>query len=82
LISKIITLFFIITILSACSSSHQKFIPKINDKVVTDDSKNEISIITYNIDALWSKDEEKVVSLINYLNETKFDFITMQEIFD
>jgi len=82
LVSKIITLFLIITILSACSSSHQNFIPKISDKVVTDDSKNEISIITYNIDALWGKDEEKVVSLINYLNETKFDFITMQEVFD
>lgn len=79
---KIIILLFVLALLSACSSSHQNFIPKINDRVVTDDSKNDISIITYNIQALWEKDEEKIVSLINYMNETKYDFVTMQELFD
>ena len=82
MIKKKIILVFVLTLLSACSSSHQDFIPKKNNKVVTDDSKNEISIITYNIQALWGKEEEKIASLIKYLNETKFDFLTMQEIFD
>jgi len=82
MIKKIIILFFVLTLLSACSSSHQDFIPKKNNKVVTDDSKNEISIITYNIQALWEKEEEKVEGLIKYLNETKFDFVAMQEVFD
>ena len=82
MIKKIIILFFVLTLLSACSSSHQNFIPKINDRVVADNSKNEISIITYNIQALWEKEDEKVKSLAKYLNESKFDFVTMQEVFD
>ncbi len=82
MIKKLIILGFVLTLFSACSSSHQDFIPKINDRVVADDSENEISIITYNIQALWGMEEEKIVSLIKYLNETKFDFVTMQEIFD
>jgi endonuclease/exonuclease/phosphatase family metal-dependent hydrolase len=82
MIRKIIILVFVLTLLSACSSSHQNFIPKINDRVVVDESKDEISIITYNIQALWSKEDEEVESLIEYLNETKYDFITMQELFD
>ena len=79
---KKIILVFVLTLLSACSSSHQNFIPKKNNKVVTDDSKNEISIITYNIQALWEKEDEKVKSLAKYLNESKFYFVTMQEVFD
>jgi endonuclease/exonuclease/phosphatase family metal-dependent hydrolase len=50
--------------------------------VVADNSKNEISIITYNIQALWEMEDEKVKSLAKYLNESKFDFVTMQEVFD
>jgi len=79
---KKIILFFVLTLLSACSSPQQNFIPKINDKVITDDSKNEISIITYNIQALWGMEEQKIERLIKYLNETKFDFVAMQEVFD
>ena len=75
-------MFFVLTLLFACSSSHQDFIPRINDMVVADNSKNEISIITYNIQALWEKEDEKVKSLAKYLNESKFDFVTMQEVFD
>jgi len=82
MIKKKIILFFVLILLSACSSSHQDFIPRINDKVVADDSKNEISIITYNIQALWEKEDEKVKSLAKYLNESKFDFVAMQEVFD
>jgi endonuclease/exonuclease/phosphatase family metal-dependent hydrolase len=82
MIKKKIILVFALTLLSACSSSHQDFIPRINDMVVADNSKNEISIITYNIQALWEKEDEKVKSLVKYLNESKFDFVTMQEVFD
>jgi len=79
---KIIVIFFALTLFSACSSSHQNFIPKINDKVVADKSQNEISIITYNIQALWEKEDYKVKSLTKYLNQSKYDFVTMQEVFD
>jgi endonuclease/exonuclease/phosphatase family metal-dependent hydrolase len=79
---KKIILYFVLTLLTACSSPQQNFIPKINDKVLTNDSKNKISIITYNIQALWGKEEEKTESLIKYLNEMKFDFVAMQEVFD
>ncbi len=82
MIKKKIILVFALTLLSACSSSHQDFIPRINDMVVADNSKNEISIITYNIQALWEKEDEKVKSLAKFLNESKFDFVTMQEVFD
>jgi len=82
MIKKKIILFFVLILLSACSLSHQDFIPRINDMVVADNNKNEISIITYNIQALWEKEDEKVKSLAKYLNESKFDFVAMQEVFD
>ena len=45
-------------------------------------SKNEFSIITYNIASAFGKDEEKVKSLSNYFRTHNYDFVVMQEVFD
>lgn len=75
-------LFGIIILLLSCSSPKQLFIPKINDRLSADLNNNAISIITYNIQTVFGKGEEKVESLINYLNSANFDFVAMQEVFD
>jgi endonuclease/exonuclease/phosphatase family metal-dependent hydrolase len=45
-------------------------------------SPNEFSIITYNIQTAFGKDEEKVSSLTKYLKDHNYDFVVMQEVFD
>lgn len=75
---------FIITLilLFACSSPKQLFIPKQNDKLIISESKNEFSLITYNIASAFGKNEEKISTLSNYFDEHKYGFVVMQEVFD
>lgn len=73
-----ILLIFII----GCSSPKQLFRPKSNDKIFTNNTNNEISLLTYNVQTVFGKSDPKVTGLINYLNEEKFDFVTMQEVFN
>lgn len=44
--------------------------------------KNEISIVTYNIKAIYDKEVGQVDSLIEFINADKFDFVIFQELFD
>ncbi len=55
---------------------------KINDANISNSTKNEISLITYNIQTVYGKNENKLNSLANYLNEQLFDFVLLQEVFD
>lgn len=43
---------------------------------------NEISIITYNIKAIYDKEPGQVDSLIKFINAEKYDFVIFQELFD
>lgn len=79
----ILASYFVIGILAINSCSAPPiFNAKINDKNNTNNSKNEISIITYNIQTVFGKGENKVIGLTNYLSSEKYDFVQMQEVFD
>jgi endonuclease/exonuclease/phosphatase family metal-dependent hydrolase len=58
------------------------FVTKQNDKLIVSENKNEFSIITYNIQTAFGKDEEKVSGLMKYLKDHNYDFVVMQEVFD
>ena len=82
LILKFSSFFIIgIFIFNSCSAP-PIFKAKINDKDNSKKSKNEINLITYNIKSVFGKNEKKLVSLSNYLNEQSFDFVLLQEVFD
>ncbi len=44
--------------------------------------KNEISLITYNIKAIYDKKDGQIDSVMKYINTEKFDFVLFQELFD
>lgn len=79
---KSLAILLILLLIIACSSSKPILILNNNDRTIVDTNNTEMSIITYNIQTVFGKGEEKVEELINYLNKTNFDFITMQEVFD
>lgn len=66
---------------ASCSSS-VVYTPKINDDNLQTDNTNEISIVTYNIQTVFGKGDEKVSAITEYLDSEKFDFVQMQEVFD
>jgi endonuclease/exonuclease/phosphatase family metal-dependent hydrolase len=53
-----------------------------NNHLKTIGLKNEISLLTYNIKAIYDKEEGQIDSLMKYINKEKFDFVLLQELFD
>jgi endonuclease/exonuclease/phosphatase family metal-dependent hydrolase len=45
-------------------------------------NKNQINLITYNIKAVYKKDEKQVDKLMKYINGEDFDFVIFQELFN
>ena len=43
---------------------------------------NEISLLTYNIKAIYDKEEDQIDNLTTFVNKNKFDFVVFQELFD
>lgn len=43
---------------------------------------NEISLVTYNIKAIYDKEEDQINNLMMFVNKEKFDFVLFQELFD
>jgi len=75
----ILTIFFF-TFFS-CSSS-TIFVPSINDPVNYGENDNLFSLLTYNTQALFDKDEIKLNGLTNYIQKEKYDFVVLQEVFN
>jgi endonuclease/exonuclease/phosphatase family metal-dependent hydrolase len=48
----------------------------------TNRSNNEISLLTYNIKAIYDKEEGQIDSLMGYIAQERFDFVLFQELFD
>lgn len=44
--------------------------------------KNEISLVTYNIKAIYDKEEDQINNLMKFINDGNFDFVLFQELFD
>jgi len=77
--SKTIIVVFLLMMIS-CSSID--YISNGDNPVRTNTSNNEISLLTYNIRAIYDKEEGQIDSLMTYINKEKFDFVLFQELFD
>ena len=54
-----------------------------NDPLLINHRNNQdISILTYNVQTVFGKDENKMKSLSRYINREKYDFVLLQEMFD
>ena len=77
--SKIIIVVFLILIISCSTIDYMSYG---GHHSRTSWSKNEISLLTYNIKAINDKKEGQIDSLMSYINSEKFDFVLFQELFD
>ncbi len=55
--------------------------PAINDPIKIN-SENQLSLLSYNIQAIFGKDESKLDALVEYINTETYDFVVLQELFD
>ncbi len=80
--AKSITVFLIAVITNSCSTSID-FQSRVNDPIYTNGDKSErFSILSYNIQALFGKADDKVDGLLNYVTKEDYDFVALQELFD
>lgn len=75
---KFTTIVSIAIILFSCSSIDY-FTSPLNPEI---NKTNEISIVTYNIKAIYDKEPGQVDSLVEFIENDKFDFVIFQELFD
>jgi endonuclease/exonuclease/phosphatase family metal-dependent hydrolase len=66
--------------LSACSTVD--YIRYAGDHFGADRSGDAFSLLTYNIKAIYDKEDGQIDSLMSYVNREKFDFVLFQELFD
>ena len=78
-LSKIIMVVFLLMIIS-CSTID--YMSNYDNQLKTDRTRNEISLFTYNIKAIYDKEEGQIDSLMGYISNEKFDFVLFQELFD
>jgi len=71
----------LVIVLNSCSSIDYFTSPVSNEKAHMTKT-NEISLITYNIKAIYDKEPGQVDSLVEFINSDKFDFVIFQELFD
>jgi endonuclease/exonuclease/phosphatase family metal-dependent hydrolase len=77
-----VILYLFITMLVSCSPAIQ-YQPPVNDPLIfTPDEDNQFSILTYNIQTIFGKNEGKLNVLMDYLNAQQYDFVLLQELFD
>lgn len=68
--------------MSSCSAPID-FQSPVNDPIHTSgDNAERISILSYNIQALFGKDPDKIDGLLNYVTNEGYDFVALQEVFD
>jgi endonuclease/exonuclease/phosphatase family metal-dependent hydrolase len=78
----LLTLLVISISITSCSSSID-FQSPVNDPIYTSGGDYErISILSYNIQALFGKDPDKVDGLLEYVTNEGYDFVALQELFD
>lgn len=78
--NRLLVFLILITIISC--TSLPIFNPKINDENISESGDDGFSVITYNIQAVFGKSDNKIKVLTNYLNNESYDFVLMQEVFD
>jgi len=77
-------LFFITGVfLSVISCSSVDFYSRLSGtNKLSETTDNEFSLLTYNIKAIYEKDEDQIDSLLSFVNKGKYDFVVFQELFD
>jgi len=72
---------FLFLLIFSCSS-----VDYIDNAIESNDSahsnKNDIGIVTYNIKAIYDKEEDQINNLMKFINSGDFDFVLFQELFD
>ncbi len=72
----------LIIYLTACSPA-VTFQPPVNDPVVAGKTGGgKLSILTYNIQSVFGKNTSKLDALLEYIDQSEFDFVLLQELFD
>ena len=57
--------------------------PPVNDPLVIGQNQDDqFTILTYNIQTIFGKNEGKLLTLLDYLNTQQYDFVLFQELFD
>jgi endonuclease/exonuclease/phosphatase family metal-dependent hydrolase len=78
----IVMMLLVVPILFSCSPSIH-YQPPVNDPLILNqDEDNQFSILTYNIQSIFGKNQEKLNSLMTYINTQQYDFVIFQELFD
>lgn len=75
--AELIQIIIVVILISACNSVDFVILSSNNGN-----SKNEIGIMTYNIKAIYEKEEPEIDALMKTINNGKIDFIVFQELFD
>jgi endonuclease/exonuclease/phosphatase family metal-dependent hydrolase len=80
--SMLVLISLVISMIISCAPAIH-YQPLVNDPLVIDQNGgDQISILTYNIQTIFGKDESKLQSLLDYVNTQQFDFVLFQELFD
>jgi endonuclease/exonuclease/phosphatase family metal-dependent hydrolase len=82
LVSRMSKMFMVVFLLMIMSCSTIDYMSNGGNHLKTARSKNELSLLTYNIKAIYDKEEGQIDSLMRYINKEKFDFVLFQELFD
>ena len=80
--SVVRNLIFLVVLQTTISCSSIDYLGNGYDHSGTSGSINEISLFTYNIKAIYDKEEGQIDSLMTYIAKEKFDFVLFQELFD
>ena len=71
----------IVSAISCTSVTHYQ--PAVNDPLLVSTEQNsQISLLSYNIQAIFGKDQDKLDALLDYIDEEAYDFVVFQELFD
>lgn len=71
------------TLLFFSCSSTVTYFPIVNDTISKSvNNKNELNILTYNVQTVFGKDTSKLDGLLKYINKEDYDFVVLQELFD
>jgi endonuclease/exonuclease/phosphatase family metal-dependent hydrolase len=81
-VSRMSKIIIVLCLLMMISCSTIDYISNGDHHLRENRSKNEISLLTYNIKAIYDKEEGQIDSLMRYINKEKFDFVLFQELFD
>ncbi len=75
-----ILILFIVPLLYSCSTAD--VYTSSNNNANLPSKIDKINLVTYNIKAVYAKDESQIDKLMDFVNEGKYDFVLFQELFN